>query len=194
MAGLMSAAEQPKRRESAPPPADDAQGGEMPMGEQPQPGQPAGTGDAELEGLVKNGKIPGQEKASPEEQQAFDAAKAVGMKAITAKGQMDRLLSMVKKNGLNNAAGTMIANIVVQVDKKMQLPKTTILPLGTSLAAYVLEAVSRSKIIKVTPESAQAMMGAVFTALAQAYGAKPEDAARALKKLEARNGSAQQGG
>jgi hypothetical protein len=140
--------------------------------------------DESLGGLIEGDKVRGQEEPAPEEQEALERGRALGLKALTAKGQMDRIISGVKKHGLANGVGEMVAMLVVEIDKRLDLPETVILPLATNLASYVMNAVEKTRVLKVTPENAQELLGAIYTVLASAYGATPEDAAEALQELD----------
>ncbi len=195
MAGILKQAE----TISAPPeaPAEEAPPAAPPAGmstESMPPEQggeaPDGVDDSQMEDAPE--RMPGQEDADPEEQEQFERARAVGLKLLSAKGALDRLIATVKKGGLNGIA-EMISMFVARIDEKMDLPETVILPLATEMTGFVLEAVERAKVAKVDEASTQKVMSSVYQALATVYGQTSADAAEAIKEMEVASGNSARG-
>lgn len=181
MAGILQQAAQ------AAPPAEPMEE-EMPPGEEEAEVSPGGVepqGEA-MEGeapdeQLEDGDLPeGMEDATPEEQEMFERGKAVGLKLLTQKGALDRLIDVIRKQGLPGIA-SMIASMVARIDEKMDLPETVILPVATELTGFVMDAAERARVVKVDQDSTQKVLSGVYQALAQLYGQTPEDAKEAIE-------------
>lgn len=191
MAGILAQAQQQKTQAAGQEmpveeemPADEPS---VPMESGDVPNTPTEEGEAPAEASGDELGLPPREEASPEEQEAFERGKAVGLKLISQKGAMDRIVATLRKDGLTGVA-QMISMLVARVDEKMDLPETVIFPLATELSGFVFDAADRMK-MKVTPEDAQKTMGMVFESLAQVYGLTAEDAKEAMDELEMGDGN-----
>lgn len=184
MAGILAQAQQQKAQPVEQEMPDESS---IPMETGDVPNTPSEEGEAPDETSGDELGLPPREEASPEEQEAFERGKAVGLKLISQKGAMDRIVATLRKEGLTGVA-EMISMLVARVDEKMDLPETVIFPLATELSGFVFDAADRMK-MKVTPEDAQKTMGMVFESLAQVYGLTAEDAKEAMDELEASDGN-----
>lgn len=143
------------------------------------------------EGEGDDNALPGQEPASPEEEEALRKGVAVAMKAMSAKGAFDRLLSSAKTMGLSKAIAQTTVGLVEQVDRKLDMPETTIMAFTQEVVGMCFEAATRAKMAKPDDENALAeAMNATFQQLSTVYEIDPQEAAQLIKEMEAGDGTA----
>lgn len=179
MAGILAQAQQAQQAPQAP--------AAEPSPEMTTDGMPQAPADQAAEGGDEDLGLPNRDPADPEEQEAFDRAKALGLKLMSQKGALDRLINTIRSQGLSGVA-EMISMLVARIDEQMDLPETVILPVATELAGFVFDAAERAR-LKVSPEDAQKCLGMVYQSLAQVYGQSPADAKEAIDEVEAGNGN-----
>lgn len=182
MAGILQQAQQ-AAAPNAPVPTMPPQGAPVPM----EPDAQMPPQGAEAPEAVDDLNLPGREQATAEEQEAFERGRAVGLKLLSKKGTLDRIINAARTRGPEGVA-EMIAMAVVQIDERMDLPETVIMQVATELAGFVLDAAERARVLRADEETTNKVMSAVYSALAEAYGQSPIDAAEVVTEMSGAGG------
>lgn len=147
--------------------------------------EPAGMAPASGQAMTE------EDLSTEEEQEAYATAIAAGSKVLYGKGGMDRVLNMFKS--ANASAEQTSAEIGVmlirEIDDRMDLPETVILPAGLELTMEVVEIAGKSRLLRDDEETQQKVASIATALLFDAYGVTEEDIARDAPELVQAAGS-----
>lgn len=117
------------------------------------------------------------EGVTPQEQEQYELAVALGTRILYEKGGKDRALNALKtsRGGIIMAAGKLAHDTIVMIDQKLDLPETVIIPAGAEIAEEIVDLASKARLMKADSDTAESVVAAMTAMLFDTYDVSPED-------------------
>lgn len=121
------------------------------------------------------GLFPWEEEADPEEQAAFDEAVKEAARVIYGDdGGHNSVLSMLKRGHPTTAIPKIVGMLVTEIDKKMNLPVSTVAALGAQIF-HMVDDVATTTGIEMDDQDAKLALAASQQMVTEAYGLEAEE-------------------